>query len=200
MARDRASRPEAKPLRLFIAVDVPAAIRAELAAKMDRFRRELTQARWTDQTGWHVTLKFLGATWPRLVKTVQAALDEAAGETEPFETTLTDVGVFPSARRARVVWAGLADPGGRFAQMVKTLDHLLVEYFIPERRGFTPHLTLARLNPPRDVGEFAQDLVGTPVPSEPFTVDRMVLYRSRLSPKGAMYEPLYAARFGSGTD
>jgi 2'-5' RNA ligase len=101
--------------------------------------------------------------------------------------------VFPSPGRARVVWAGLEDSEGRFASLVKSLDDLLVEDFVPEKRPFTPHLTLARLNPPRNIREFAPQLVGTRVPSDPFTIDRLVLYRSHLSPKGATYEPLVEA-------
>jgi 2'-5' RNA ligase len=55
------------------------------------------------------------------------------------------------------------------------------------------------MNPPRNIREFVPDLVGTPVPSEPFVVDRLVLYRSHLSPKGATYEPLITAPFSAQT-
>src|SRR5438128_4479731 len=160
MARDRTSRPEAKPLRLFIAVDVPDAVALGLADRISPFRGRIPLARWTNRSSWHVTLKFLGATWPRLLDDVHAATTEAAGRSASFETRLTEVGAFPSARRARVIWGGLDDPEGRFRAMVKELDDLLREHFDPEKRAFTPHLTLARLNPPRDLAEFAPDLVG----------------------------------------
>lgn len=193
MARDRASRPEAKPLRLFVAVDVPDRVKAGLAAAVAPYRDRIPGARWTNSQGWHVTLKFLGATWPRLVDEVRTSVQAAAAASRPFETNLTEMGVFPSPGRARVVWAGLEDTEGRFGPMVKRLDDLLVEHFVPEKRAFTPHLTLARLNPPRNIKEFAPDLVGTAVPSERFAIDRLVLYRSHLSPKGATYEPLLEA-------
>jgi 2'-5' RNA ligase len=190
VARDRASRPEAKPLRLFVAVDVPEDVKTALAGAVAPFRDRIPGGRWTRSDGWHVTLKFLGSTWPRLVEEVRRAVRAAAQATGPFQTNLTQVGVFPSPGRARVVWAGLADPQGRFSQIVTQLDDLLEEDFAPENRAFTPHLTLARLNPPRKVTEFAPDLVGAAVPSRPFVVDRLVLYRSHLSPHGARYEPL----------
>jgi RNA 2',3'-cyclic 3'-phosphodiesterase len=193
VARDRAARPEAKPLRLFVAVDVPADVRSALARAVAPFRDRIPGARWTGDAGWHVTLKFLGATWPRLVEWVQQAVASAASSSAPFSTALTDVGVFPSPTRARVVWAGLSDPEGRFGQMVKLLDQLLGEHFDAENRAFVPHLTLARLTPPRRISEFAPDLVGTAVPSEPFQIDRLVLYRSHMSPRGATYEPLVEA-------
>ena len=161
-----------------------------LAGAVAPFRDRIPGGRWTRSDGWHVTLKFLGTTWPRLVPTVEEAVVAAATRVASFGSALTEVGAFPSGRRARVLWAGLADSDGRFGELVKILDHLLAEYFVPERRAFTPHLTLARLTPPRDVDEVAPGLLGMPVASEAFPVDALTLYRSHLSAKGATYEAL----------
>jgi 2'-5' RNA ligase len=196
VARDRAARPEAKPLRLFVAADVPDPVKDGLAHVVAPFRDRVPGARWTRAGGWHVTLKFLGTTWPRLVEEVREAVGSAAAGSEAFLTELTEIGVFPSVRRARVIWAGLADPEERFRGLVADLDERLADHFVPEKRSFTPHLTLARLTPPRDLGEFAAELPGMSVHSEPFPVDRLVLYRSHLSPKGATYEPLLAVPLG----
>jgi 2'-5' RNA ligase len=195
MGRDRAAGPEAKPIRLFIAVDVPDAVKTKLAGDVARFRDLVPQARWTRSDGWHVTLKFLGMTWPRLVETVSAAVKEVAAEASAFSSAITHLGAFPSPGRARVIWAGLSDPDERFVALAGRLDELLAEEFDAEQRPLTPHLTLARLNPPRDIREFAPDLVGTSVASEPFEVVGLVLYQSRLSPKGATYQPLVEAPF-----
>jgi 2'-5' RNA ligase len=199
VARDRAARPEARPLRLFVAVDLPEEVKRDLAFAVKAFRDRIPGARWTRSEGWHVTLKFLGATWPRLLDEVRGSVAAAAAAGAPFWTSLTELGVFPSPGRARVVWAGLADPEGRFQLIMDALDRDLADHFVPEKRGFTPHLTVARLNPPRDVREFAPDLVGAPVPSALFEVDRLVLYRSHLSPSGARYEPIFDAPMGSRT-
>jgi 2'-5' RNA ligase len=137
-----------------------------------------------------VTLKFLGATWPRLLDEVRAAVAEVATGATAFESRVTELGVFPSSRRAQVIWAGLEDTGGRFAAMSEDLDQRLEDSFVPVGRAFTAHLTLARLNPPRELSEFDPDLVGTRVDSAPFAVDSLVLYRSRVSPTGARYEAL----------
>ena len=187
---DRGAPPPAKPLRLFVAVDVPAMVKDALDAKVAPYRPRVPAARWTRSTDWHVTLKFLGSTWPRMLDTVRGAVREAAGDVAAGSTHLTEIGAFPNVRRARVVWAGLADEGGTLAALAGRLDELLADLVEPEDRPFTAHLTLARINPSRDIREFAPDLVGLPVTSEPFAVERLVLYRSHLSPHGATYEPL----------
>ncbi|HEX2068901.1 MAG TPA: RNA 2',3'-cyclic phosphodiesterase [Actinomycetota bacterium] len=188
MARDRSSRPEAKPLRLFVAVDIPEDVKSRLGASLQPFRERVPGARWTSTEGWHVTLKFLGSTWPRLVESVRNAVRSAAAGQSSFESALSEIGAFPSAKRARVLWAGLANPQGRFGTLVATLDDLLREHFVPEKRVFTPHLTVARLNPMANLLDAAPDLFETSVASRPFAVDCLVLYRSHLSPRGARYE------------
>ena len=196
MARDRSSRPEARPLRLFVAVDVPEDVKQALAAALRPFRERMPGVRWTSPEGWHVTLKFLGSTWPRFLGTVRAAVESAAAGAVSFETKLTEVGAFPTATRARVLWVGLADPADRFTALVADLDEQLREHFVPEKRKFTPHLTLARLNPPLNLRDASAPVVGASMRSRPFAVDRLVLYRSHLSPRGARYEPVANAVFG----
>jgi RNA 2',3'-cyclic 3'-phosphodiesterase len=193
--RDRAAPPAAKPLRLFVAVDVPPEVKDALERTIAPYRPRVPAARWTRSTDWHVTLKFLGSTWPRMLDTVESAVRTAARAAAPVESRLTEVGVFPSERRARVVWAGLEDGSGALAGTAKGLDDLLADLVEPEGRAFTPHLTLARINPARDLSEFVPDLVGSSVASEPFAIDRLVLYRSHLSPHGATYEALVEAPF-----
>jgi 2'-5' RNA ligase len=195
VARDRSSRPEARPLRLFIAVDIPDAVKDGLASQVAPFRDRIPGARWTGFGGWHVTVKFLGSTWPRLVESVRAAVVTAAEQTRSFHSALTEIGAFPSATRARVLWVGLDDPAGVLAKLAARLDDLLGEDFVAEKRAFTPHLTLARLVPPRNLREFAPELVGTRVASERFSIESLTLYRSHLSPRGATYEALFSHRF-----
>jgi len=196
MPRDLADHPEDRPVRLFIAVDVPEPIKAGLERAVAAYRDRVPAARWTRLDGWHLTLKFLGSTRPRLVDVVKRATEAAARRAQTFESGLTELGVFPSIRRARVVWAGLRDPDGRLAKVAKDLDRRLGDHFVPETRELTPHLTLARLNPARDISEFAPDLVGSSVASKPFVLDELVLYRSHLSPAGARYEALGRYPFG----
>jgi 2'-5' RNA ligase len=198
LARDRESHPEAKPLRLFVAVDVPDDVKAGLATAIAPYSSLVPGARWTRRDGWHVTMKFIGSTWPRLLDGVRGAVATAATTGTAFETGLTEVGVFPSRRLTRVVWAGLSDPEGRFAALAGALDESLADMVEPEGRAFTPHLTLARLNPARDIGEFAPNLIGLPLASAPFPAGELVLYRSQLAPSGATYEALERFPLGAG--
>lgn len=194
MARDRASRPEAKPLRLFVAVDVPGEILDIVQAAVAPVRERFPRARWVPAQNQHVTLKFLGSTWPRLVDWVSETVAEVARGSEPFQSRVTGLGAFPSARRARVLWAGLDDPGGHMAGVAAALDQALAREFAPEKRGFTAHLTVARFEPPVPLG----DELDAAVTSEPFVVDRLILYRSHLQRPAPVYESFGEFSLGSG--
>ena len=186
MARDRASRPEARPLRLFIAIDVPGDVRSSLAAAIEPVR-ERHPGKWVPSQNWHVTMKFLGSTWPRLVDWVAGICEEVASGHRPFESALAGLGAFPNPRRARVLWAGLTDPERRMAAIAAALDEALTREFKVETRGFTAHLTVARFDPPAPLEEA---LGGIEVSSDAFPVDRLVLYRSHLQRPAPRYEPL----------
>lgn len=194
MARDRASRPEAKPLRLFVATDVPEDVRAVVETGVSPLRERFPRARWVPTQNQHVTLKFLGTTWPRLVEWVTTTVGEVAAEHSPFETRVAGLGAFPSPRRARVLWVGLEDPAGRLAAIARSLQDALAKEFEPEERDFSPHLTVARFDPPVRLEDGFGE-VG--LESRPFAVDLLVLYRSRLQRPAPVYEPIAAFPLGA---
>jgi 2'-5' RNA ligase len=84
---------------------------------------------------------------------------------------------------------GINDPDDLLGRLAAALDEgLRVLGFAAEERAYTPHLTLARLKSPAPVGDLATTL--PEADWEPIEVDHLSLYRSRLSPRGAVYELL----------
>jgi RNA 2',3'-cyclic 3'-phosphodiesterase len=58
------------------------------------------------------------------------------------------LGFFPNEKRARVFWAGI-EGSANLSELAGDIDARLEKLQIPrEARAFTPHLTLARLEPP----------------------------------------------------
>ena len=186
MARDRASRPEAKSLRLFVAFHVPTVVRDAAEGSVTTWRERFPRAKWVPKQNQHITLKFVGATWPRLVPWVHEMVEAVAQAHVPVPTRVLGVGAFPNLRRARVLWVGLDDAEGRLGRIAAALDEALSREFAPEKRGFTPHLTVARFDPPVALEGLEQvELV-----SHSFEIDRIVLYRSHLRRPAPVYEEL----------
>ncbi|ACQ80366.1 2'-5' RNA ligase [Beutenbergia cavernae DSM 12333] len=124
-------------MRLFVAVPLPGAVRAQLATAVEPIRGGDDGARWVSPRLWHVTVAFLGEVPDADVPAVQAHWAERARETGPLELRLVGGGAFPDARRARVLWAGV--------------DVDLRAWTALAADDAVPHVTLARYRPAQDV-------------------------------------------------
>jgi len=190
-------------LRLFVALDPPELVRRRLASMQADLRKlaghHADEVRWAAVEGIHLTLQFLGAVPEERVEAVRAALSAAASAARPLALEVKGAGGFPSARRPRVVWAGVGGELEPLAALVADLGRRLAPLgFPPEERPFSAHLTLGRAREGRGApglgGALAQAAAGDPVP---WRADAVVLYRSHLSPQGARYEALLAAPLGA---
>lgn len=175
-------------LRLFVAVDVPPDHLARVQELTAPLRAALDGARWTPESNQHITVKFLGSTPSERLAEVAGVCAEVASMHASVQVHLNRLGAFPNLRRARVLWMGIDDPDGLLERMAGALDGGFEALgYAREARAYTPHLTLARMKFPAPIRE-PLPVVDTELP--PFSVDHLSLYRSRLSPRGAMYEAL----------
>lgn len=172
---------------MFVAVSVPAPVADAVEAAIEPWRSTFPTARWVPRENWHVTLRFLGWTSPRLVPWLRDRLSEVADVSTRVECRVRRLGAFPTTGRARVLWAGLEDADGGLAAIAHGVQDSLVREFPPERRPFSAHLTVARSDPPlRLPDDFAQTLVE----GEPFSIEELVLMRSHLRRPSPLYEPV----------
>lgn len=182
-------------LRLFTAVRVP-------RRQLERLHEAVAElgslggARWVPLENQHVTLNFLGWVAAGSLPEVVAAADSVAESAAPARVSIEGLGAFPDERRARVLWAGIVDPDGLLPRLARGLGEALRPLgHEPEDRAYTPHLTLARLETPRPL---PRPLPALPDPPGTFDVDRVTLFRSRLSTAGARYEVLHEAYLTGG--
>lgn len=192
-------------LRLFIALPLPTEVEQALDRLLDDLRQRSRDVKWVPAKNIHVTLKFLGDTEEKLLDKIRVAIDEAAAPYQPFRTTLDRIGAFPNMRRPRVIWVGgsepIADPQGGnadVARLARDIDHKMRKLrFEKEKRPFKPHLTLGRVRQSRRVDDLAEYLQTLQLEPIPVTLDRIALFKSTLTPKGAIYERLHETRLGA---
>ncbi len=140
----------------------------------------------------HVTLKFLGQTDEDLVGEIEKRIDQACDGISPFDIALKGMGAFPSLSNIRVVWVGI-ERGEALAKIAAALDESVAALGFPrERRGFVPHLTLARMKSARNMGNI-QEILKANAAAEfgEYRVDRINLKKSVLSPQGPSYSTVY---------
>ena len=174
-------------MRLFIALDIPAEVRAALTNYMERARALAPEARWARVEGLHVTLKFIGHVDDAVVEKIKAVL--ASIKAAPFEVKFAGVGFFPNPNAARVFWAGV-DGGESLPRLASSIDSALEKLGFPrETKPYHPHLTLARTSS-RPLRELRQLLDGPPPQFGTMTAREFFLYQSQPQKGGSKYTKL----------
>ena len=185
-------------MRVFVALDIPDEVRANLSALRAKLERACPEARWARVEGLHVTLKFIGEISSEKVEQIQARL-ATIRSAMPVEMSFRGAGWFPSERRPRVFWVGITATSN-LAEIAAEVERQLEPLGIPrEQRPFWPHLTLARFDPEKGV-ERLQKAVRESGSLEfgSTRTGELHLYQSRLKPAGAEYTRLATFFFVEG--
>lgn len=185
---------ETTPVRAFVALPCPDALRRSIAEGLAEWRDLAVGIAWTDPRKIHLTLRFLGDAHPGPLERLDEGLREVAGATAPIETRAGATGAFPGWGRPRVLWLGV-ESGGAVERLAGAVEsEARAAGFDAEGRPFTPHLTLGRVRSPRGVQRAIAAIRGWEVDPRPVRIEEMVLFRSRLGPGGARHEALATYR------
>jgi 2'-5' RNA ligase len=176
--------------RLFVAIELPAAIRRRIQQHVDRIRRELPDARasWTREENFHLTLKFFGDTPVERVEAVSAALKRAAGRIPLFKMQLSGCGVFPTRGKPNVLWIGINDPTNNLQRLHQSFEDEFARLgFHRDERAFHPHLTIARIRNPKHARSLGDVHQRTDFGALSVEAVEVCLIRSELSSAGSRY-------------
>ena len=185
--------------RVFIAIELPAHLRARIINHIDCLRSSVPEARasWIREDNLHLTLKFLGDIPVTNVEELSAAASFAATKIERFEIFVEDCGAFPLRGQPRVLWIGIDDLTGELTKLHRALeDECAKAGFAREKRPFHPHLTIARLRRPQGSRQLAKLHGEMGFTNQQVRVSELVLFRSELLSEGSRHTAISRYRFG----
>ncbi|WP_420126971.1 RNA 2',3'-cyclic phosphodiesterase [Longimicrobium sp.] len=171
--------------RLFVGVALTEEARRAIDAHLRRAMPDGVPGRLVPAANWHLTLRFLGATQVDQLSTIVRHL-RAAELGTAFEIGFGGLGAFSRPRSARVLWIGLTDSVERMKALAWIVeDAARAAGFATEQKPFKPHLTLSRIQPPRDV---TRAIAGVAPLDLRMPVREVVVFRSHLGGGPARYE------------
>jgi len=133
------------PLRLFLAVNLPAAERRAIHEAIAPLRAAARDVAWVRAENLHLTLKFIGAQPESAVAPLRAALALAAAQAAPAPLALGGLGAFPNLRAPRIVWMAV-HPDPRLELLHHDLEVACAGAgYELDGRAFRPHITLGRV-------------------------------------------------------
>ena len=183
--------------RLFAAAPVNRAVRDAMVAAQRALAVNDWPVRWVDPARAHITLQFYGATDERLVPRLEEALAAIASAHAPFTVRVASVGAFPSTRRPRVLWLGLAGPVERLEALARNVSVTAAVTSGGDATPFKPHITLGRMRHGGAIAGFDAAAAAVTLPTAMLPVDRLQLIRSVLERAGPVYTVLAEWPFGA---
>ncbi|HMO56765.1 MAG TPA: RNA 2',3'-cyclic phosphodiesterase [Roseiflexaceae bacterium] len=178
-------------MRLFIAIDISAAVRDGLAALQTQLLRRHLPVTWAAPVGMHLTLRFLGETPAGQLVSINTAMQAAANRCGIFTLATAAPGAFPDMHEPAVLWIGVGGDIEQLLWLYTALGRALEPLgFAHDERPFRPHLTLGRVRDRSAHTEIAAAMRELFLPSITWQVDHIALYRSERMPQGPRYTRL----------
>jgi 2'-5' RNA ligase len=138
----------------------------------------------------HITIRFLGNITPAMAEKIFDEMQKV--QFAPFNVQIKGLGVFPDLRYPRVAWAGITEGADQLKSVFSQLEPRLRGLgFTPDPKGFSPHLTIARVKSGRNKAELAKFV--TENANYDFGTIKakcLRLKKSELTPKGPIYSTL----------
>ena len=180
-----------KPVRCFVAIEIPEAVKAEIAELQRALKQFRARVSWARSESIHLTLKFLGNVESGLIPEVVGALDAAVSSSKAFMVRAEGVGCFPNSRRPRVMWVGL--DGEDDLRVVQGAVESAMEPlgFERETRKFNPHLTLGRVKSTQGIDDVVRRMEQLGFVKREFPATEIRLMQSDLQPTGAVYTVIH---------
>ncbi len=167
-------------MRAFIAVPVPAL--AKLIEASD-FLKEF-DVKIVDPEKLHVNISFLGDIDERRKIEVLEAMEKVK-DFGSFTVPIKEISAFPSKEHINVIWASAKSE--ELKNIANTINSELHPQSLKNAKPFIPHITLARVKKrvsPEIKKVFEMRNFGS------FDVDRVILYKSTLTPKGPIHNEI----------
>jgi RNA 2',3'-cyclic 3'-phosphodiesterase len=192
-------------IRAFIAVDLPVKILDQLGKISQSLKRDIPTGgiRWVPVKNIHLTLMFLGDVTLSNLDPISKTLDAELASFNQVKIQLEGLGAFPSVKKPRVLWIGIAYPP-ELKTIYNSIQQNIGALGYPrDERAFSPHLTLGRVSQnitSADLFQISQVIESHPIGSlGSALIDSIHLYQSDLRPGGAVYTKLYSVNLGELT-
>ncbi len=180
--------------RLFIAIPIQSESKDKIKGLLSDTRLNHLPVKWTAYQNLHLTIQFLGDVDEKRIGDLKQMMVRIKEPVRNEFVKFTEIGSFPGGTNPKIIYLGIDKP--EFLQKIhqQISRDLAKNGFIPDRKPFKPHLTLARVKEygvvsTEDLFYLTEKFKHDPIAASP--LDRIILFESTLKPSGPVYSSLY---------
>lgn len=178
-------------IRAFVAVEISSEAKNEIERIIKYLKTSKIEAKWVDPAVMHGTLKFLGSVEIENIYNIAFRMRDILSKMDPFKISLSAIGTFPENKHPRAVWVGIDDKKRVMEKLHIEINKLIKEEgIISENRTFKPHITLCRIKSPKNTPRLSGLIKAVKILPIVSFISEIVIFRSDLSPEGAVHTPL----------
>lgn len=190
-------------IRSFIAIEIPNPIQDVIARQTANLRKlyPYPKIRWVKPDNIHLTLKFLGNMSTSDLDKIAETISKDASLITPFSISFSGLGIFPNARKPRIIWMGISSPP-ILLEFQSRIESILSNFGIQmEKRPFSPHITLGRFGDDQ-INQNIENLVtelrslNVSVINE-VNISAIEIFKSDLKPDGPVYTSIHHIPLGN---
>jgi 2'-5' RNA ligase len=178
-------------VRSFLAFDIESDTVLNRLASVQKFLFQTgADLKLVETQNIHITLRFLGNITPAMAEKIFGEMKRV--QFTPFNVQINGLGAFPNLRFPRVIWAGITEGAEQMKRVFSQIEPRLRSLgFIPNHKGFSPHLTIARVKSRRNKAQLAEFITkNANYPLGVIKAECLRLKKSNLTPKGPIYSTL----------
>ena len=181
--------------RLFLAlvpepgiIDLLSSAQASLKALLDAYN-----IRWENPAKFHMTLRFLGDIEDGRIHPMGDVLDRIKFGFEELRFDTFEIGFFPNRKYPNVVYAGFEERSSNSAELIESIDSIMLNFGVKPDKKFVPHITLGRFD--RSKRKKLEEPVMPALPNAEAVFESFSLMKSTLKQGGSEYTEIYKINF-----
>ncbi len=176
--------------RVFIAIDLPRSMKAELASILREVKQFCTGGRFVPGDSFHITLRFLGETSD--IASLASAMHDAVRGIRPFTLHLGKYGSFEK-NGSHTAFINVLGELNELNVLYESLQSALSDRgFSRDMKRFTPHITLGRSVTYDALSQ--TELTSSITPNASMTVSGITLFQSERIQGRMVYTPLHTEK------
>jgi len=165
-------------IRAFIGIDFDDNCKKYIYELQQKLKESARTGRWKYIDNFHLTLKFLDNITPEQKKQIDNIMQNICLEQNPFTLEISKLGFFSGNDTIRVLWLGLSGDLRQLGHLASKISYSLSEIgFAPEKRKYTPHITIGQDILFKYPFEQVNNSIG-PIRFGPIAVNRLTLFKS----------------------